>query len=192
MRSRGPLTWLLVRSGLREAHTQTTAAERRCLEHHANGRCRIVEIGVYHGVNTALFRRVVDEDGEVVGIDPHPAGRFGVSFERWIAQHQLSRVRRARVRLLRQFSHHAVTGWCTPIDFLFIDGDHSWEAIARDWTDWAPHIAPGGLVALHDSRPVEGRADLDSVRFTSDVVLADPRFEAIDQADSLTVLRRRA
>jgi len=191
MKWRSPMTWLLVRSGLRCAHTQTSAAERRCLERHAHGRKRIVEIGVYHGVNTALFRRVVDEDGEVVGIDPHPAGRFGVSFERWIAQDQVSRVRRARARLIRQFSHQAAMGWSTPIDFLFIDGDHSWQAVARDWADWTPHIAPGGIVALHDSRPAQGRIDLDSVRFTREVVLTDPRFEAIDDAESLTVLRRK-
>jgi len=190
MIGRSPLNWLLIRVGLRSPDTQTSVAERRCLEHHARGRTRIVEIGVYHGANTALFRRIVDENGEVIGIDPHPAGRIGVSFERWIAEHEIARVPRARARLLRQFSHQAATGWTTPIDFLFIDGDHSWDAIARDWADWTPHIAPGGLVALHDSRPMRDRADLDSVRFTKNVVLADPRFEAIDEADSLTVLRR--
>src|SRR5262249_52045312 len=150
--------------GLRAPDTQTSAAERRCLERHARGRQRIVEIGVYHGANTALFRRIVDESGEVVGIDPHPGGRIGVSFERWIAEHEIARVRRAHARLLRQFSHEAATGWSVPIDFLFIDGDHSWDAIARDWADWTPHVAPGGLVALHDSRPMHDRTDLDSVR----------------------------
>lgn len=192
MIGRSPLSWVLIRTGLRSPDTQTTRAERRCLERHARGCKRIVEIGVYHGANTALFRRIVDEDGEVVGIDPHPAGRMGVSFERLIAEHEIGRVRRGGVRLLRQFSHQAATDWSAPIDFLFIDGDHSWEAISRDWADWTPHVAPGGFVALHDSRSMQGRADLDSVRFTIDVVRDDPRFEAIDEADSLTVLRRRA
>ena len=192
MIGRSPWTWLLIRAGLRSPDTQTSAAERRCLERHAAGRRQIVEIGVYHGANTALFRRVVDEGGEVIGIDPHPAGRLGVSFERWIAEHQLSRVRRARARLVRQYSHDAAAHWTRPIDFLFIDGDHSWNAIARDWADWTPHIAPGGLIALHDSRSLAGRPDLDSVRFTTDVVLTDSRFEAIDTAESLTVFRRRA
>ena len=49
-----------------------------------------------------------------------------------------------------------------------------------------------GVVALHDSRSTPGNADLDSVRFTTDVVRQDPRFEVIDEVDSLTVLRRAA
>jgi predicted O-methyltransferase YrrM len=188
---RNPSTWLLVRLGVRRPETQTSDAERACLERHARGRQRIVEIGVYHGVNTALFRRIVDEAGEVVGIDPHPPGRLGVSFERWIAERELSRVRRAKARLIRQFSHEAATNWNSPIDFLFIDGDHSWDGISRDWSDWTAHVVAGGIVALHDSRPVTGRENLDSVRFASDVALADPRFDAIEAIDSLTILRRR-
>jgi predicted O-methyltransferase YrrM len=189
---RSAWAWLMTRIGLREPATQTTEPERRCLARHAEGRRRIVEIGVYHAANTALFRNLVHEDGEVIGIDPHPPGRLGVSFERWIAEYHVSRVRRARARLIRQFSHDAVTAWSEPVDFLFIDGDHSWDAIARDWNDWSPHVAKDGVVALHDSRSTPGKADLDSVRFTTDVVRQDPRFEVIDEVDSLTVLRRAA
>jgi hypothetical protein len=36
------------------------------------------------------------------------------------------------------------------------------------------------------------RDDLDSVRFTKDVVLCDPRFAVVDTVDSLTVLERNA
>jgi predicted O-methyltransferase YrrM len=185
-------SWVLTRLGLRAPSTQTTEHERRCLARHAAGRRRIVEIGVYHGANTALFRTLVHADGEVVGIDPHPPGRLGVSFERWIAEHHLSRIGRARARLIRQFSHDAATAWSEPVDFLFIDGDHSWAAIARDWTDWSGHVAKDGVVALHDSRRIAGKSDLDSVRFTTEVVLNDPRFEVVDEVDSLTVLRRRS
>ena len=192
MIGRSAWAWLMTRTGLREPATQTTAPERRCLARHAAGRRRIVEIGVYHAANTALFRTLVHEDGEVIGIDPHPPGRLGVSFERWIAEYQVSRVPRARARLIRQFSHDAATAWSGPVDFLFIDGDHSWDAIARDWNDWSRHVAKDGVVALHDSRSTAGKADLDSVRFTTDVVRRDPRFEVIDEVDSLTVLRRSA
>ena len=190
MIGRSAWSWLVTRLRLRAPATQTTDQERRCLARHAAGRRRIVEIGVYHAANTALFRTLVHEDGEVVGIDPHPSGRLGVSFERWIAEHHLARVGRARARLIRQYSHDAAATWSQPVDFLFIDGDHSWDAIARDWADWTAHVEPGGLVALHDSRRVTGKADLDSVRFTNEVVRRDSRFEVIDEIDSLTVLRK--
>jgi hypothetical protein len=51
-------------------------------------------------------------------------------------------------------------------------------------------VASGGAVALHDSRSVAGRPDLDSVRYTREVIARDPRFEVVDEVDSLTVLRR--
>lgn len=35
-------------------------------------------------------------------------------------------------------------------DFLFIDGDHRLESVARDHELYAPLVRPGGLVGLHD------------------------------------------
>jgi hypothetical protein len=37
-----------------------------------------------------------------------------------------------------------------PIDFLFIDGDHSYEGCAGDIKAWLPHIKIGGYLAVHD------------------------------------------
>ena len=53
-------------------------------------------------------------------------------------------------------------------------------------------VVPGGAVALHDSRSVPGRPDLDKVRDTREVVLADPGFFLMDTVQSLTVLERLA
>jgi predicted O-methyltransferase YrrM len=36
------------------------------------------------------------------------------------------------------------------IDFLFIDGDHTYEGVKRDFEMYSPLVRPGGLVALHD------------------------------------------
>ena len=41
-----------------------------------------------------------------------------------------------------------------PLDFLFIDGDHSYEGVARDFELYAPLVRPGGLIALHDIVPL--------------------------------------
>jgi predicted O-methyltransferase YrrM len=40
--------------------------------------------------------------------------------------------------------------WQGPIRLLFIDGDHSYEATRADVEIWSKHVAPGGLMALHD------------------------------------------
>jgi len=36
------------------------------------------------------------------------------------------------------------------VDFLFIDGDHSYTGLAKDFKNYAPLVKPGGLIAFHD------------------------------------------
>jgi cephalosporin hydroxylase len=40
-----------------------------------------------------------------------------------------------------------------PVDFLVIDGDHSYEGVRRDIELYAPLVRAGGLVVLHDISP---------------------------------------
>lgn len=44
------------------------------------------------------------------------------------------------------------------VDFLIIDSDHSYEGVKADLAAWLPHIAPKGLVFIHDY-------DADGTRF---------------------------
>jgi predicted O-methyltransferase YrrM len=50
-----------------------------------------------------------------------------------------------------------------PLDFLFIDGDHSYEGVARDFELYAPLVRPGGLIALHDIVPLAERDERHTV-----------------------------
>lgn len=43
--------------------------------------------------------------------------------------------------------------WSTPLGFVFIDGGHTDEAAQADYAGWAPLVAPGGLLAIHDVFP---------------------------------------
>ena len=43
--------------------------------------------------------------------------------------------------------------WTTPLAMLFIDGGHGAEPAHRDYELWTPHVAPGGLLAIHDVFP---------------------------------------
>ena len=36
------------------------------------------------------------------------------------------------------------------IDFIFIDGDHSYEACRADIAAWTPYVKRGGVIAFHD------------------------------------------
>lgn len=39
------------------------------------------------------------------------------------------------------------------LDFLFIDGDHSYEGVRRDFELYSPLVREGGFVAFHDIVP---------------------------------------
>ena len=186
----GIAQWVAYRLGLIPAGTQTTEAERACLSRHALGRGNIVIIGVARGVTTRVLRRAMRPDGLLTAIDPRWSDRPGTSYERRIAEREIGKVPYGRVVFDRRPAADAAAAWTTPIDLLFIDGDHSWEAIDEDWRNWSPLVKPGGIVAVHDSRPVRGRPAYDSIRYTADVILPDRRFTVLEAVDGLTVLER--
>ncbi|MFI0939481.1 class I SAM-dependent methyltransferase [Streptomyces sp. NPDC021020] len=43
--------------------------------------------------------------------------------------------------------------WGRPFSLVFIDGGHTDEHAGADYEGWAPHVAPGGLLAIHDVFP---------------------------------------
>lgn len=56
-----------------------------------------------------------------------------------------------------------------PIDFLFIDGDHTYDGVRTDWLLWSPLVRPGGLVAFHDTWPNHDRHEPGVVRWVDEL-----------------------
>ncbi|RKH32431.1 class I SAM-dependent methyltransferase [Corallococcus praedator] len=184
-------------AGMAQAETQTTAGERACLARYAAGRQRLVEIGVWHGVTTRVLRAVMDPSATLWAVDPYPVGRLRVSFQQLIAHREVGSVNNGRVDWVRATGadaarQHRERG-LPAVDFVFIDGDHTYEGLQGDWTGWSPLVAPGAIIALHDthSSPSRPLNTAGSARYTRDVILHDPAFECVDTHDSLTVMRRR-
>jgi predicted O-methyltransferase YrrM len=181
--------------GLAEAQTQTTAEERACLARHALGRTRLVEIGIWHGVTTRVLRAAMAKDGVLYAVDPFPTGRAAFSMQQIIARREVSKAHRGAVVWMRTTGCRAACDYAAagypPIDFVFVDGDHSYEGLRGDWESWVPLVQAGGIVALHDSRSSAARGidGAGSVRFTSEVVLADSRVEFLEAVDTLSVFR---
>lgn len=53
-------------------------------------------------------------------------------------------------RCCRPIAPPASSDWTQPIDLLFIDGDHSYEAARADMRAWTRHVVPGGHVLVDD------------------------------------------
>jgi predicted O-methyltransferase YrrM len=183
--------------GLAKAETQTSQDERACLTRLAMGKRRLAEIGVWHGVSTCCLRNAMAPDGVLFCIDPFPVGRLGFSAQRIIARRELSKIRNGQLRWVQTTGVQAAASYDIkkdgPIEFLFIDGDHSFQGLREDWLAWSPLIAQGGSVGLHDSRSSATRRidDAGSVIFTRDVISCDERFKLIETVDTVSIFRRQ-
>jgi predicted O-methyltransferase YrrM len=81
--------------------------------------------------------------------------------------------------------------WSTPAAMVFIDGGHGEEPARRDFEGWSPHVAPGGVLAIHDvfADPADGgRPPYEQIYLPA---LASGRFDEVSVTGSLRVLRRR-
>lgn len=54
------------------------------------------------------------------------------------------------VRLIPAMTVDAARYWSEPIDFLYVDADHSYEGVRADLEAWVPHVKPGGLILGDD------------------------------------------
>jgi predicted O-methyltransferase YrrM len=198
LRGRPLVHFVLWQLGFAASETQTTDVERDCLARHAAGKKMLAEVGVFHGVTTRRLRGVMDSGGVLFAVDPYPKLRFGFSPYRVIARREVSKIKSGSVQWMRMTGAEAARSLYAEqpgprFDFVFVDGDHSWEGIKGDWEGWSKLIAPGGIIAFHDSRSTPARQidDAGSAQFTRQVIALDPDFETVDAVDSLTVLRRR-
>ena len=85
----------------------------------------------------------------------------------------------------------AAKHWHTPLGMLFIDGGHSMQAALDDYRSWAPQVALGGILAIHDlfPNPEEGgQAPITIWR----MALASGLFEEIEVVGTLGLARRIA
>jgi hypothetical protein len=55
--------------------------------------------------------------------------------------------------------------WVIPVDFIFLDGDHSRVGAREAYQSWSPFLKHGGSIALHNSHPTNFRKDHDGHRW---------------------------
>lgn len=96
-----------------------------------------LEIGVQHGRSLTFAREW--SKGRVVGVDideNHDFDERLKNYDNW--------------EFLRGNANEVVKSWKRKIDVLFIDGDHTYEGVKKDWEAWSPFVKKGGIVFFHD------------------------------------------
>ena len=125
---------------------------------------RVLEVGTARGGTLFLFSRVADANARLASIDL-PKGPFGGGYGRDRVPLLKGLPRSGQtLKLIRSDSHAfgtltEVRRWFRdqPLDFVFIDGDHAYDGVRRDFMMYGPLVRPNGLIAIHDIVP--GRQD---------------------------------
>ena len=187
--------YLKYQIGLDKPDTQTTINERNAISEYAkNAKC-CVEIGVFEGVNTIMIAEAMDSTGILYGIDPFFKGNLGICYHEKITRRSISvKKLTKRIKLISKFSHDAVKEVPDEIDFIFIDGDHSYDGIKQDWNDWSKKVRSGGVIALHDtSIPSHNPSisDLGSYKYYNEVIKKHDNFKILFTVDSLNILQKK-
>jgi predicted O-methyltransferase YrrM len=148
------------------------------------GHGSIVEIGSFKGKSTVMLAKVSKHYGlgPVVAIDPHNFNAPKIeSYRKWSTsvttyEEILENLRIAGVSELvdvrRAYSTEVSATWNSPIRFLWIDGDHSYQGVKADFDGFYRHLMPHGVVAFHDAlHEYSG-----PIRVFAEDVLSSPKF----------------
>jgi predicted O-methyltransferase YrrM len=117
-----------------------------------------VEVGVCNGVTSELYAQEISNIKKLYAVDNYP------SFVDWdgtrvTEERQTETMRRCKERLIKYSNIEFVYKTSVEfgeslednsIDFVFIDGDHSFNATLKDIQTYWPKVKKGGLFAGHD------------------------------------------
>lgn len=148
---------------------------------------RALEIGTARGGTLLFLTRLADPKATMVSVDL-PGGEFGGGYNarrKWF-YHRFAR-RGQRLHLLQGDSHSeemveraksALGGEL--IDYLFIDGDHTYEGVKRDFELYSPLVRRGGIIAFHDVAEHPSYIGCEVSRFWNEVKLQYRHAELIE------------
>ncbi len=151
----------------------------------------IVEIGSYRGRSAIALAMGASRgpSAPVYAIEPHEdftgvlGGRFGPDdkkvFQRNIERAGLSRA----IHLTSATSETAAKSWNLEIGLLWIDGDHRYEAVKKDFELWSPFLNTDGRIAFDDST-VEGLGPHTLI----EEILSTGSFRCLHTVGKVTVL----
>jgi len=104
---------------------------------------KILEIGRLAGGSTILLAAAIDERSKVTSIDINPKDDETLASV-------LNRVGLAgKVELIVDDANN-IKAENESYDIIFIDGDHSYEGVSRDYNHWKYAVKKGGHMVFHD------------------------------------------
>lgn len=120
-----------------------------------------LEIGTARGGTLFSFCKLAPDDAILISIDL-PNGKWdGGGYPDWkIPLYQAFKKENQQLYLLKEDSHNIETLNKVKnilngrnINFLFVDGDHTYEGVKKDFEMYSSLVAKEGIIAFHDIAP---------------------------------------
>jgi predicted O-methyltransferase YrrM len=117
----------------------------------------LLEIGTNKGGTLCILSRLATPDAVIISLDL-PGGDFGGGYKGYHASIFKHFTREnQKIHLLRGDSHSVDMETAVreivgngKLDLLFIDGDHTYEGVKKDFESYLDLVRPGGVIAFHD------------------------------------------
>ncbi len=116
-----------------------------------------VEIGSYIGASSLLIAKGLNDNSILYCIDTwqNDAMTEG-NWDSYKVFLENTKSVKNKITTIRKTSVEAGNNFNKMIDFIFIDGDHSYEGVKKDVDIWFPKLKSGGIVVMHDIGWAEG------------------------------------
>lgn len=186
---------ILHQFGLASPHSQMTPEEQYCLGKYASGRKNALEVGTYMGISAGIIATKLDKNGKLICVDPFEKKNGKLNPGYLMAQRVLKRKGvLSKTTFLLGYSTDAAIKMQIPkqLDFIYIDGDHSYEGLQNDWDIVLNTSVPGTIICLHNTTipDPEPYRVFGSTHFFNDHISKDDRFELLETCYSMNVLKR--
>lgn len=109
---------------------------------------RCLELGTHEGGTLRYFIEDAPAKSEFVCVTLEPRAEWVINWQSWAKEkgstlcvHDRNSQEKHTADMVR------ISG---PYDFIFIDADHSYPGVKRDWELYSPMCKAGGIIAMHD------------------------------------------
>lgn len=176
-----------------KAYSQTNKEELASLEKYSFGKKRALEIGSFMGISAVKIAKSMYKSGKLYCIDPWEAinNKENPCKSIFDREMKINRVEE-KVDCLLGYSTDMFEKIPCKMDFIFVDGDHSYKGLENDWKIVCQYLKVGGVVCLHDTKiPKDNPSrNFGSVDFFNNVILQSEEYKLLETVYSMNILLR--
>ena len=151
---------------------------------------KVMEIGTANGGTLFAHCKLAKDNATIISVDL-PGGKFGGGYPEWKTPIYMEFAKSGQnLHLIRGNSHAEDTVKKVKdilrgelLDYLFIDGDHTYDGVKKDFDTYFPFVKSGGGIIFHDiAMHTQSLCEVD--KFWDDIKSGYKHHEFIKDVDS--------